>query len=67
MSNVIQFPKDDIDLDQYPLGCEDSMALAKNFIMSCVTALESGQSANFNARFESYIRHRAECEKCNEG
>ena len=65
MPKVIEFPRIDADVDQYPLGCDDSITLAKSFIMSCVTALESGQSANFNARFESYVRHRAECEKCN--
>ena len=47
-------------------ACDDGMAMANEFLKSCVSALESGQSANFNARFESYIRHRAECEKCNE-
>jgi hypothetical protein len=47
-------------------ACDDGMAMAHEFLKSCVTALESGHSANFNARFESYIRHRAECEKCND-
>ena len=65
MPKVLEFPQLP-DLDQYPLGCDDSLEMAKSFIMSCITALESGQSANFNARFESYVRHRAECEKCNE-
>ena len=64
MSKVIEFPRIDADVDQYALGCDDAVGLAKSFIMSCTVALESGQSANFNARFESYIRHRSECEKC---
>jgi hypothetical protein len=46
-------------------ACDDGMAMAYDFLKSCVSALESGQSANLNARFESYVRHRAECEKCN--
>jgi hypothetical protein len=66
MSKVIAFPHIDANVDQYPLGCDESVAMAKSFIMSCVSALESGQAANSNARFESYVRHRASCEKCNE-
>jgi hypothetical protein len=65
MPQVLEFPQLP-DVDQYPLCCDDSLEMAKSFITSCISALESGQSANFNARFESYIRHRAECEKCNE-
>jgi hypothetical protein len=65
MAQVLEFPTLP-DIDQYPLGCADSLDSAKSFIMSCITALESGQSSNFNARFETYVRHRAECEKCNE-
>jgi hypothetical protein len=64
MSKVLEFPQLP-NVDQYPLGCDESVVMAKSFIMSCVSALESGRSANFNARFDSYIRHRAECEKCN--
>ena len=45
--------------------CGDGMAMAHEFLKSCVSALESCQSANFDARFESYMRHRAECEQCN--
>ena len=65
MPQVLEFPFMP-DVGQYPSGCDDSLDLAKSFIMSCITALESGQSSNFNARFDSYVRHRAECEKCNE-
>jgi hypothetical protein len=65
MSKVIEFSRIDADVSQYALGCDDAVGLTKSFILSCVSALESGQSANFNARFESYIRYRAECEKCN--
>jgi hypothetical protein len=37
--------------------------IASQFIFSYVSALES---TNFNARFESYLGHKAECEKCND-
>ena len=46
-------------------ACKDGMALAHDFIKSCVSALESGNSSNFNARFENFKRHRDTCEKCN--
>jgi hypothetical protein len=54
MSKVLEFPQLP-NIDQYALGCDDAVGLAKSFILSCTVALESGQSANFNARFESYI------------
>jgi hypothetical protein len=47
-------------------ACDDGRAMAHDFLKSCMSALESGNSANFNARFESYNRHRSTCEKCNE-
>ena len=47
-------------------ACDDGMVMAHAFLKSCVTALETGNSSNFNARFESYNRHRNECDKCNE-
>jgi hypothetical protein len=46
--------------------CDDGMPLAHAFLKSCISALESGDSHNFNARFETYIRHRTDCEKCHE-
>jgi hypothetical protein len=45
-------------------ACDDGMALAHAFLKSCVSALDSGNPANFNARFESYMRHRNLCETC---
>ena len=66
MRKVLKFPTLSPVSDPNLTGCDDSQELAAQFIASCLSALESGQSANFNARFESYIRHRAECEKCNE-
>lgn len=47
-------------------ACDDGKTMAHDFLKSCISALESGNSANFNARFESYTRHRADCEKCEE-
>jgi hypothetical protein len=47
-------------------ACEEGMKLAHAFLKSCVSALDSGNPANFNARFESYMRHRYLCEKCEE-
>jgi hypothetical protein len=47
-------------------ACDDGMTLAHAFLKICVSALTSGNPANFNARFESYIRHRDQCEKCEE-
>jgi hypothetical protein len=44
--------------------CDDGKVLAHEFLKSCVSALDSGNPANFNARFESYMRHRNVCEKC---
>jgi hypothetical protein len=34
--------------------------------LSWVRSLDTGNSANFNARFESYNRHRDACETCAE-
>lgn len=45
-------------------ACKDGISLAHDFIKSCVTSLESGNSSNFNARFENFKRHRDTCEKC---
>jgi hypothetical protein len=47
-------------------ACDEGMALAHAFLTSCVSALETCSSSNFNARFESYRRHTNECEKCRE-
>ena len=47
-------------------ACNEGSALAEAFLKSCVSALETGNASNFNARFESYNRHRNDCEKCNE-
>jgi hypothetical protein len=66
MSRILEFPTTPSVPDVELSGCDDSQELASEFIASCLFALESGQSANFNARFESYLRHRAGCEKCNE-
>jgi hypothetical protein len=52
-------------LDEIP-ACDEGMVLARQFLESCVMALESGSSGNFNARFENYERHRGDCDKCNE-
>jgi hypothetical protein len=52
-------------LDEIP-ACDEGMAFAQEFLESCVAALETGNSANFNARFENYRRHQSECDKCNE-
>jgi hypothetical protein len=46
--------------------CDDGMALAHAFLKSCVSALESGDSHNFNARFNTYLQHHADCDRCNE-
>lgn len=45
-------------------ACKDGMALADDFIKSCLLALDSGNTSNFNARFENFKRHRDTCEKC---
>ncbi len=66
MRKILKFPTLSFVSDANLTGCDDSQELASQFIASCLSALESSQSAYFNARFESYIRHRAECEKCNE-
>ena len=47
-------------------ACDDGMALAHAFPKSCVSALESGDSHNFNARFNTYRQHHTDCDKCNE-
>jgi hypothetical protein len=47
-------------------ACDDGMALAHEFLKSCVRSLETVNSSNSNARFESYNRHRDSCEKCRE-
>jgi hypothetical protein len=66
MTKILEFPTMPSVPEVELTGCDESLGLASEFIFSCVSALESGRSANFNARFESYVRHRAECEKCNE-
>jgi hypothetical protein len=65
MPGVLEFPALVSDQAESLLGCAESVALAKSFIMSCVNALDSCKSSNFNARFENYVRHREECENCN--
>jgi hypothetical protein len=47
-------------------ACDDGMVLARQFLESCTMALETGNLANFNARFDSYRRHQSSCDKCNE-
>jgi len=42
------------------------MALAYSFLESCASAFASGNLANFDARFENYMRHLYLCEKCEE-
>jgi hypothetical protein len=66
MRKVLRFPTLSVDPDPRLTGCDDSQELAAQFIASCISALESDHSANFRARFENYVRHKAECEKCNE-
>lgn len=66
MTRILEFPTQRPGYDDSPT-CVEDLTLAHDFIDSCINALESGSSSNFNARFESYKRHRAECEKCNEG
>jgi hypothetical protein len=45
-------------------ACKDGMALANAFLESCIVALNAGSSTNFNARFETFRRHKSECDKC---
>ncbi|WP_260738184.1 hypothetical protein [Tunturiibacter lichenicola] len=53
-------------LDEIP-ACDEGMALAADFINSCVRAIETvGSSSHFNERFADYKRHHTTCEKCNE-
>jgi hypothetical protein len=46
-------------------ACDDGMILAHAFLKSCVSALQSYDSSNFNARFNTFIQHRSDCDKCN--
>jgi hypothetical protein len=66
MSKVLKFPTLSSVSDANLTGCDDSQELAAQFMASCLSALESGQSANFNSKFENYVLHKAKCEKCNE-
>jgi hypothetical protein len=45
-------------------ACKEGVALAHDFLGSCMSALHSGHSSNFNARFENFNRHRDTCETC---
>lgn len=45
-------------------ACKEGMNMAHDFLRSCMSALQSGNSSNFNARFENFNRHRDTCEKC---
>lgn len=45
-------------------ACKDGMGMAHDFLRSCISALQSGNASNFNARFENFKRHRDTCEKC---
>ena len=47
-------------------ACDEAVTLGHDFMHSCLIALETGQPANFNARYISYLQHRDECEKCHE-
>jgi len=47
-------------------ACDDGRAMAHEFLKSCVSALQSRNPANFNARFENYVHHQVQCDKCNE-
>jgi hypothetical protein len=66
MTRILEFPTLRPGYDDNLPACDEGLTLAHGFIDSCINALESGSSSNFNARFESYMRHRAECPKCNE-
>lgn len=46
-------------------ACKDGIGMAHDFLRSCMIALETGNSSNFNARFDNFRRHRDTCEKCN--
>jgi hypothetical protein len=66
MSIVLAFPTvRPVRDDNFP-ACDEGWTLAQGFIDSCMKALESESSSNFNARFENYQRHKRECQKCNE-
>jgi hypothetical protein len=47
-------------------ACDHGMTLGHYFIESCVTALETGDSAAFITLFDKFIRHRNHCDKCNQ-
>jgi hypothetical protein len=47
-------------------ACNEGMVLARQFMESCTLALETGNSANFSARFDSYRRHQNECGMCHD-
>ena len=47
-------------------ACDHGMTLGHDFIESCVTALETGDSATFITLFDKFIRHRNRCDKCNQ-
>lgn len=44
--------------------CKEGMTIARDFLQSCISALHSGNAANFNARFENFKQHRDSCEQC---
>lgn len=58
--------------DEIP-ACDVGMILAKEYLTSCVNAVEWGSiaptttlRAEFNFRFSRYIAHCEKCEKCEE-
>ena len=51
-------------LDELPI-CDRGVVLAQGFLESCVRALESGDSGEFNSRFATYTLHRRGCDGCN--
>ena len=51
--------------DELP-ACDEGMVLALEFLTSCVEAVESGDSAEFNMRFNTLFNHQSRCDKCRE-
>ena len=45
-------------------ACNDGTALANAFLESCIIALDTCSSTNYNARFETFRRHKSDCDKC---
>ena len=66
MPQILEFPAPQPIYSESRSTCDDGVRLAQEVLDSCVIAMVSGNSPNLMARFDSYVRHRAECEKCNE-